>query len=94
MTTPKESVTAALSLKRLRGESLNKIADEIVMVSEAVRRVMSQTRLTEDTLLLLIQNAMPKERANSRKMSFKEIRAVLNGLEAMQTKYLKPTKGQ
>jgi hypothetical protein len=44
-------------VRRLRGESLDKIADEIVMVSNAVTK-MRKTRLSEDTLMLLIQDAV------------------------------------
>lgn len=85
----KQAAVTNLSLRRLRGESLDVIANEIVLLSTAVKKLMAQSRLTDETLLLLIQNAIPAERRNSKKMSFKEIRAVLDGLEAMQTKYIK-----
>jgi protein-tyrosine-phosphatase len=90
--TMKEAAVADLALKRLRGESIDKIADEIALLSAAVKKLMAQSRLTEETLLLLIQHAIPVQRKNAKKMSFRDIKAVLDGIEAMQTKYIKEKK--
>lgn len=88
----KGAVVAALAAKRLRGESLDVIADEIVMVSDAIKK-MRTSRLTEDTMLLLIQNAIGQSGATRyRKISLKAIKAVVEGIEGLAAKHLKEEK--
>jgi hypothetical protein len=83
MSTAKERATAALAAKRLRGEPLDKIADEIVMISNAVRKIRA-TGLTERTMLLLIQDAI-----GGRSVSTKTIKAVLDGIIGLSEHHLR-----
>lgn len=94
-TTLKEATVATLTARRLKGESLDVIADEIVAISIAMNRLRS-TRLTDDALFLLIQNAAPTvgSKYKKRSMSVTQIKAVFDGIEAMKQKYLRPSKGK
>lgn len=86
----KEQVTAQLALKRLRGETLTEIADEIMFISDAVRKMMT-TRLTENALLVLIQNAIGQnDRTKYRKIPLKTIKVVIEGMMALQDVHIKP----
>jgi hypothetical protein len=88
----KEQTIANLAIHRLRGESLDVIADEIVMISDAVRKMMS-TRLNEDTLLLLIQNAVGQNSSTRyKKLPLKTIKVVIEGMMALQSTHLKEKK--
>lgn len=88
----KEQTIANLAVRRLRGESLDKIADEIVMISDAVRTMMS-SRLSEDTLLLLIQNAVGQNASTRyKKLPLKTIKVVIEGMMALQSTHLKEKK--
>lgn len=86
----KEQVTAQLALKRLRGETLTEIADEIMFISDAVRKMMT-TSLTENALLVLIQNAIGQnDRTKYRKIPLKTIKVVIEGMMALQDVHIKP----
>ena len=86
----KEHATAHLAHRRLSGESLEEIADEIVMISNAIRKLRA-TRLTEDTLLLLMQNAIGQnQKTKWRPVPIKTIKSVLDGIDNLQEKHLKP----
>lgn len=88
----KEQVTAQLALKRLRGETLTEIADEIMFISDAVRKMMT-TSLTENALLVLIQNAIGQnDRTKYRKIPLKTIKVVIEGMMALQSVHLKEKK--
>lgn len=88
----KEQVTAQLALKRLRGETLTEIADEIMFISDAVRKMMT-TRLTENALLVLIQNAIGQnDRTKYRKIPLKTIKVVIDGMMALHSVHLKEKK--
>ncbi len=85
----RDQTIANLALRRLRGESLDKIADEIVMISDAVKKMMS-SQLNEDTLLLLIQNAIGANQSTKyRPVPMKTIKAVIGGMMALQDTHLK-----
>lgn len=83
MTTQKEKIVAELAIKRLRGESLDKLADEIVLFGNAVKQARA-TRLTDKTLCILIQASI------GRTMSLKTIQSVLDAMCALPDVYLKP----
>lgn len=86
----KEQVVAQLALKRLRGQTLTEIADEIMFISDAVRKMMT-TRLTEDTLFLLIQNAVGQNASTRyKKIPLKTIKVVIEGMMALQDVHIKP----
>lgn len=86
----KDQVTAQLALKRLRGETLTEIADEIMFISDAVRKMMT-TRLTENALLVLIQNAIGQnDRTKYQKIPLKTIKVVIEGMIALQDVHIKP----
>lgn len=89
MASIKEAATAELSLRRLRGESITVIADEIEKISIAMKKLLANSRLSEDTLLLLIQDAIPTERKNANRMLTKDIKAVLDGIEALEMRHIK-----
>jgi hypothetical protein len=90
MATKKELTVAELAARRLRGESLDKLADEIVMISNAVRK-LKQSRLSEDTLYLLVQNAIGQSAATKYKLiPIKTIKAVVEGFDQLAEKHLKP----
>lgn len=86
----KKAAIASLALRRLNGESIESIASEIVHISYAMR-VLRSTRLNEDTLLLLIQNAIGANQATKYKaVPMKTIKAVLDAVAALEEKHLKP----
>lgn len=85
----KENATANLTVRRMKGETIAEIADEIVAISAAIKRLMA-TRLTDATLLLLIQDAMPRVRKNTKKMPTAEIQRVLQGIYDLELMHLKP----
>jgi len=90
----KEAATAEVALRRLKGESIAEIADEIVMISDGIRKLRS-TRLNEDTLLLLIQSSVGKSRiTRSKFLSVKTIKAVIDGIANLETKHLKPKEAK
>lgn len=85
----KENAIAELAARRLRGESLDKIADEIVLISDAITK-LRKTKLTEDTMLLLIQDAIGTSAQTKYKpVGIKVIKAVLDGIENLKTKHLR-----
>lgn len=85
----KEQVIAELSLRRLRGESLDKLADEIVMISDAVQKLKT-SRLSDNALMLLIQDAIGSgQHTKYRKIPVKTIRAVIDGMTNLATRHLK-----
>lgn len=90
MVTRKKKIVAELAVRRLRGAPLDVLADEIVMVSDAVKR-LRKTRLTDETLHLLVQNAIGQSADTKyRKMSLKQIRVVIEGIEKLADVHLKP----
>jgi hypothetical protein len=87
------AATANLALRRLKGESIAEIAKDIVMVSEGMRKLRA-TRMNEDTLLLLIQNAISSgQHTKYKPVSLKTIKAVIDGIDALESKHLK-SKGK
>lgn len=68
------------------------LASEIASISAAVKRLRAG-KLTDDTLVLLIQHAAPNVRRGGRgypgPISTKSVRAVLDGLENLHTAHLK-----
>lgn len=67
------------------------LADAIVAISAGVKK-MRAGRLTEDAIILLIQNAAPsikKGYSGKQPISQKTVRAVLQGMEALERTYLK-----
>jgi hypothetical protein len=86
----KETAVAELAVRRLRGESLDKLADELVMISDAVKKLRN-SRITENTLLLLIQDAIGSgQHTKYRQVPLKVIKAILDGMDQLATKHLKP----
>lgn len=69
------------------------LASSIVAIAEGVRKLRAG-RLNDKALLLLIQHAAPNVGPrNYSPLSIKEIRAVLDGIESLETTYLrKPDK--
>lgn len=70
------------------------LASEIQKISDGVK-ALRKGKLTDDTLVLLIQHAAPNVRAGGRRfntpgpVSARSIRAVLDGLESLAAAHLK-----
>lgn len=65
------------------------LADAIVSISQGIKFLRS-SRLNEDALLLLIQHAAPNlSKRPPRQIGKREIKAVLQGIEALERTYLK-----
>lgn len=70
------------------------LASEIQKISEGVK-ALRKGKLTDDTLVLLIQHAAPNIRSGGRRfnapgpVSARSIRAVLDGLESLGAAHLK-----
>lgn len=72
------------------------LASEVKAISEGVKK-LRRGKLTDDTLILLIQHAAPNVRRGNRSFTAtpipaKVIRAVLEGLENLGTAHLKQPK--
>lgn len=68
---------------------LNELSDEIVAISMAMKKLRT-TRLSDNTLYLLIQNAIGQNEATRYKqVPLKTIRLVIEGVEALEDKCLK-----
>lgn len=64
------------------------IADSIVAISEGIKKLRSG-RLNDKALLLLIQHASPQLLAPYRKVGITEIKAVIEGMESLESTFLK-----
>lgn len=66
------------------------LAKEIVAMSQGIKK-LRQGRLNDKCLVLLIQNASPNVGGHygNGKISTKEIKAVLEGIESLETEFLK-----
>ena len=66
------------------------IAESIKAISEGIRKLRSGS-LNDKALVLLIQNAAPCHggKYGISKMSMKDVRAVLEGIESLEATYLK-----
>lgn len=64
------------------------LADEIVAISQGIRK-LREGRLTDKALYLLIQHASPAPRKYGQKIGLAEIRAVFDGIERLETTFLK-----
>jgi hypothetical protein len=62
------------------------IAESILQISEALRQ-LRKGRLNERALILLIQHAAPS--VGSGLLTQREVKAVLHGIEHLETEYLK-----
>lgn len=75
--------------------TLDQLTDEIVAISAAMKKLRA-TRLTDDTLYLLIQNAIGQNSSTRyKKVPLKTIKIVIEGIEALESTCLKkkgPTK--
>jgi hypothetical protein len=66
------------------------LADAIVAIAEGVRKLRSG-RLQDRTLCMLIADAAPGYGAYPRKtVSLRDVKAVLDGIEALERTHLKP----
>lgn len=63
------------------------IADAIVAISDGIKKLRSG-RLNDKALFLLIQTASPA-RNNYQKVGIYEVRAVLEGIESLESTFLK-----
>jgi hypothetical protein len=85
---------AHVTHRRMAGETLESIADEIVAISNALK-VLRTTRRTEDTLILLIREGAVTTRASTGRtnkvaLSAKQVKAVLDAITHMEEQCLKP----
>lgn len=88
----KEAAVASLAHRRLKGDSLDKIADEIVMFSENVAAMM-KSRLREDTIYLLVQDAIGQgSHTKYRPVPLKTIKAVIEGMMRLREAHIKEKK--
>lgn len=71
------------------------LATAIQAISEGVRR-MRAGRLTDEALVLLVTHAAPSIGGKYQKsyVTAKQVRAVLEGIESLETTYLKPIKAK
>ncbi|MFA5952285.1 MAG: hypothetical protein WC807_18610 [Hyphomicrobium sp.] len=64
------------------------LASSIVAISEGIKKLRAG-RLNDKALMLLIQNACPATGTPPSRPAQKEIRAVLDGMAALEATYLK-----
>lgn len=64
------------------------IADAIVAISDGIKKLRSG-RLNDKALFLLIQTASPARNNNYQKVGIYEVRAVLEGIESLESTFLK-----
>ncbi len=70
------------------------IAESIKSIADGIKR-LRQSPLNDKALYLLIQHAAPGvkgSRYNTRPVTISEIKAVLDGIESLESVYLKPKK--
>ena len=69
------------------------LAESITAISQGVKKLLAGP-LTEDTIILLITNATPGTgpRYNRKTISATAVRAVLRGMESLESQYLKPKR--
>jgi hypothetical protein len=70
------------------------LAESIKAIAEGVRKLRAGP-LNERALFLLIQHAAPTiGKYNSQKIGISDIRAVIEGMESLESVYLKPKKAK
>lgn len=85
----KDAATAHLAAQRLKGASLDAIAEEIVMFSDAATKLM-KGKLKDDTVYLLIQDAIGRNaQTKYRDIPLKIIKAVIDGMMDLRNAHLK-----
>lgn len=68
------------------------LAESIVAISQGVKKLLAGP-LNETALLLLITHACPPPTANcTQRVGQRDVRAVLSGIQALESEYLKPRK--
>ena len=87
---------ATKKIKVIDGEEpmpVEVLADSIKAISEGIKKLRT-SRLNDKALILLIRHATPGvgSRYNPKRVGATEIRAVLEGIESLETTYLKKDK--
>jgi hypothetical protein len=76
----------------LAAHPISELTGEIELIADAMKRMRS-TRLSDDTLYLLIQNAIGQNADTKyRQVPLKTIRLVIEGIEALPVKCFKKEK--
>ena len=69
------------------------LANAIVAMAEGVRKLRAGP-LNDKALTLLIQHAAPKPNGYKQPLTAKQIRAVFDGIDALESEYLKKKPGK
>lgn len=89
---PKASAPIIVNNDEENPTPIEVIAEAIVAISQGIKK-LRQGPLNDEALIMLIQNAAPnvggRRYGTSTPISKKTIRAVLEGIESLETTYLK-----